>query len=58
MSQEACPFCKEPDHQQHLDEVAPGTWALVCQGCGAISPHDPNVKQSPAQAYVKWRERK
>jgi len=53
-----CPFCKEPDEGQHLDEVSPGTWALVCQGCGAIGPHDTAKKQSPAEAYAVWRGRK
>lgn len=57
MNKEACPFCDEPDENQHLDEVSPGTWALVCQGCGTISPHDPAVKQTPDEAYARWRNR-
>lgn len=57
MSKDTCPFCGEPEDNQYLDEVSPGAWALVCQGCGAISPHDPEVKQTPEQANAAWRKR-
>jgi ribosome-binding protein aMBF1 (putative translation factor) len=53
-----CPFCGESDDGQHLDEVAPGTWATVCQGCGAIGPHDPEEKQTATLASFRWLRRK
>lgn len=51
-----CPFPACRDADPAIDEVAPGVHALVCQGCGCIGPHDPNVKQTAEEAVRRWNE--
>jgi hypothetical protein len=51
----ACPFCGDSDPQH--DEVSPGVHVLVCQGCGAIGPHDLAVPQDAAAGAAAWGKR-
>lgn len=36
MTAPGCPFCGEPESV--VDEISPGTFAVICQDCGAIGP--------------------
>jgi Lar family restriction alleviation protein len=51
----ACPFCGGRDPA--IDEVAHRTFVLVCEGCGAMGPFDPNVPQTAADATKAWNAR-
>jgi Lar family restriction alleviation protein len=50
-----CPFCGDQDPA--IDEIDNGIWALCCNNCMTIGPHQ-DGEQSPAEASRKWNERK
>lgn len=51
-----CPFCGDSD--PYIDEIRPGLWALTCNGCGTVGPHDTaEERQNPEQAQERWNER-
>lgn len=61
---EPCPWCGDADPA--IDNVALAAdaqgqqalvHALLCNGCGAIGPHDPNIPQTAEEAVAKWNAR-
>lgn len=49
-----CPFCGDSDPA--IDEIDIGIWALVCNGCMTIGPHQDGA-QSSEQAIERWNAR-
>lgn len=49
-----CPFCGDADPQ--IDEIDMGIWALVCEGCKTIGPHE-DGHQTAEQAIERWNRR-
>lgn len=47
----ACPFCGEGDPD--IDQISPGNWASVCNGCGCIGPN----ATTPELAGELWNQR-
>lgn len=54
MTLATCPFCGDPDPA--IDEIDMGIFAIVCNDCMCIGPHQ-NGKQSAEEAIRKWNER-
>ncbi len=51
---EACPFCGDGDPA--IDEIELGIWAVCCNECKTIGPHQ-DGEQSAEQAIAKWNDR-
>lgn len=49
-----CPFCGNPDPA--IDEIEVGIWAICCNTCKAIGPHQ-DGEQSPQVALDKWNRK-
>lgn len=47
-----CPFCASKNLS--TDEISPGWFSVLCDGCGAIGPDG----DSQTQAVLKWDDRK
>lgn len=54
MSIQPCPFCGDPDPA--IDEIDMGIFAIVCNDCMTIGPHQ-NGTQSAEEAINKWNLR-
>ena len=49
-----CPFCRNPEPT--VDEIEVGIWAICCDTCKAIGPHQ-DGEQSPQLALDKWNRK-
>lgn len=51
---EPCPFCNDSDPA--IDEIDSGIWAVCCNDCRTIGPHQDGA-QTAEQAIEKWNRR-
>lgn len=52
-----CPFCGDPDPA--IDEIEMDIWAVCCNECGAVGPHqsDDGVTNLGPKAIELWNKR-
>lgn len=52
-----CPFCGDSDPA--IDEIDMDIWAVCCNGCGAVGPHqsDDGVTNLGPKAIELWNKR-